>query len=232
MPAEVDHHIEGGIGLAAMLAAAGGFVDAWIFLRVVSVFVGNMSGNLIRLGIATGQGLGSTALAASVALWAFMTGVAAAAAHVDRRLVRQRPALGRSIFLAEAVLFLAIAGYVAVLDIGFSTRLTWTNVPVVVLGAFAMGMQAIGLRRVGATAVSTTYGTGAVVRLSEKLMLAQRRAPRPGDVPRRSTMVVLAAVLLAYVVGAIAASMAGQSPAWLLVPAGLQMFAALVPAEA
>ena len=91
-----------------------------------------------------------------------------------------------------------------------------------------MGMQAVGLRRVGETHVSTTYGTGAVVRLSEKLVLAFRQAPRPGDLPRRSTITVLVAVLVAYVAGAAGASAAGASPAWLLLPAAIQVAAAIL----
>ena len=43
----------------------------------------------------------------------------------------------------------------------------------------AMGLQATALRRVGQIAVATTYGTGAIVRVGEKVALAARRADRP-----------------------------------------------------
>lgn len=228
MPAETEHHIGGGIGVAVLLGVSGGFVDAYIFLNVVAVFVANMSGNLIRLGIASGQGRISIALGAGVALVAFMAGVAGATSYVDRRVVRQRAVIGRTIFVTEAALFIAIALYMAILDIAFHANLSFTNLPIVLVGAIAMGMQAVGLRRVGETHVSTTYGTGAVVRLSEKLVLALRRAPRPGEVRRRSTITVLLVVLVAYVAGAAGASAVGRSPAWLMLPAALQVAAAIV----
>lgn len=228
MPTESEHQIGGGIGVALLLGVSGGFVDAYIFLHVVAVFVANMSGNLIRLGIASGQGRVSIALGAGVALVAFMVGVAGATSYIDRRVVRQRAVIGRAIFVTEAVLFIAIGLYMALFDIVFEPNLSLSNLPIVLIGGIAMGMQAVGLRRVGETHVSTTYGTGAVVRLSEKIVLGVRRAPRPGDVPRRSTIMVLLAVLIAYVAGAAGASAAGRSPTWLLLPAAIQLAAAII----
>jgi len=89
-----------------------------------------------------------------------------------------------------------------------SRSVTVANVVMVLLGSAAMGMQAIALRRVGEIAVSTTYATGTVVRLGEKVALGLRRAPRHHGTPRRRSVFVLSAVLVAYVGGAAAAAAA------------------------
>ena len=64
----------------------------------------------------------------------------------------------------------------------------------------------------GATAVSTTYGTGALVRVSEKVVLGLRRAPRNHDLPRRRSVLVLASIIVGYVGGAIVASALPGAP--------------------
>ena len=71
---ERTHHPSGPLGLAIALAATAGFVDAHIYVNVTPVFVANMSGNLIHLGISLGEGDWFPALATVLALGAF-TGV-------------------------------------------------------------------------------------------------------------------------------------------------------------
>src|SRR4051794_30025782 len=54
LTSESRHHAAGPVGTAVCLAAAAGFVDAYVYTRVVPVFVANMSGNLIHLGLSLG----------------------------------------------------------------------------------------------------------------------------------------------------------------------------------
>ena len=84
-----------------------------------------------------------------------------------------------------------------------------------------MGVQAATLRRVGDVAVSTTYGTGAIVRIGEKVALAGRRAGRSSVHRRRVTVLVLATVLVSYVAGAAVAAALGSSKWLLFLPAGV-----------
>ncbi len=91
-----------------------------------------------------------------------------------------------------------------------------------------MGLQAIALRRVGQVAISTTYGTGAVVRLSEKFALAFRRTPRPGNHRRRVSIAILATVLFSYVLGAFAAASWNSNAYLLFIPAAVSLASAFV----
>src|SRR5690606_8054302 len=89
---------------------------------------------------------------------------------------------------------------------------------VIALSSIAMGVQTASLRNVGQVAVATTYGTGAVVRIAEKSVLAARRADRAVEHRRRRSLIVLCSVVAAYVCGASLAA---------LVATGLVMFAAV-----
>jgi uncharacterized membrane protein YoaK (UPF0700 family) len=82
-----------------------------------------------------------------------------------------------------------------------------------------MGLQATALRLVGEIAVATTYGTGAIVRIGEKLVLAARRADRRTEHRRRVAIGVLTVVLVSYVAGAAVATLAGSGALVLAIPA-------------
>lgn len=207
VPAEAEHHVTGPLTVAVGLALTAGFVDAFIYLNIAPVFVANMSGNMVRVGMAIGEGDGHAVVASFVAIVAFVVAAVMSAMVVDHRIrtadseLRRRPDPA-PLLLAEVGLLGVVAIVAIHWDVLFSASLRWGNVTVVALGAAAMGVQAIALRRVGQIAVSTTYGTGALVRIGEKIGLALRRAPRPHDVPRSRSAVVLAVVLAAYVAGA------------------------------
>lgn len=207
VPAEAEHHVTGPLAVAVGLALTAGFVDAFIYLNIAPVFVANMSGNMVRVGIAIGDGDGHAVIASFVAIIAFVAAAVVSAMVVDHRIRAAAPAERRRADPAPLLLAeVALLGLVAVVaihwDVLFTTRLAIGNLTVVALGAAAMGVQAIALRRVGQIAVSTTYGTGALVRIGEKIGLALRGAPRPHGVRRSRSAAVLTAVLAAYVAGA------------------------------
>ena len=98
-------------------------------------------------------------------------------------------------------------------------RVSETPMLAIEVGSTAMGLQAVSLRRVGSIAVSTTYGTGAIVRIGEKIALGLRRAERGSDVRRRATIFVITTILVGYVIGAaIAAAVDVTNRAWLVTP--------------
>jgi uncharacterized membrane protein YoaK (UPF0700 family) len=109
----------------------------------------------------------------------------------------------------------------------FTARPRAADLPVIVLAAMAMGIQAGALRRVGEIAVATTYGTGAIVRIGEKVVLAARRADRSSVHRRRVAIAVLLVVLVSYVAGAVIATVAGSSPWLLTVPTAVLVVCAL-----
>lgn len=228
MPTELKHHASGTLSMVGALAAAAGFVDAFVFQRVTPVFVANMSGNLVRLGMSAGIHDGHQAVAALVALAGFAIGVAAGAAHLDTHVRSERPPNPSGLLFFEGGLLIALALIVASADIGYSPSTEAADYPVILIGAAAMGLQAIALRRVGQVAISTTYGTGAFVRLSEKLALAFRRTPRPDNHRRRTSIAILATVLMSYVFGAFVAASWTANPYVLLIPASVSLASGVV----
>ncbi len=221
MPAESSHHPSGSLRLAAVLAAAAGFVDAFFYLRVAPVFVANMSGNLIRLGIATGVTDWNAVGGSAAALGGFVAGVIMATTHLDAQLRRQRHPHPSTLLLFEAIVLAALALALVLTHHHDASLVRSGDYPFIVLGATAMGAQAAAVRRVGEVAVSTTYGTGAVVRLGEKAVLALRRSIKVGEHRRRVTIVVLCTVLVGYVAGAAVAASVGGGSAYLFVPASV-----------
>lgn len=215
--------------MAISLAAVAGFIDAHLFLHVTSVFVANMSGNMVRVGIEVGDGHWTTAVGSLAALVAFTSGVIAAIAHHDHQLRRGRRVRPDRLLVAEMLLTLALPLLVIGFDVDFAESPGWIHATVIAIGAFAMGIQASALRRVGEVAVATTYGTGTIVRIGEKAALAMRRAERVGEGRRITTVTVLVAVLAGYIGGAAIASALGSSPVLLFIPpAVLAAFAVYV----
>lgn len=228
MPIEHKHHASGTLSMVAALAAAAGFADAFVFQNVTPVFIANMSGNLVRLGMSAGVHDGRQAVAALVALAGFAAGVAVGASRLDAHVRSERSPNPSALLFFEGGLLIVLALLVQSADIAYSPSTEPADYPVILIGAAAMGLQAIALRRVGQVAVSTTYGTGAVVRLSEKFALALRRTPRPGDHRRRNSIAILATVLLSYVFGAFVAASSSANPYLLFIPAAVSLVSAVV----
>ena len=224
MTQEGAHHPSGTLVLAVVLAVVAGFVDAHVYVHVTPVFVANMSGNLIHLGIFTGLGRWRTAVGSTVALGAFLLGVVTAVVHHDHRLRRRGRVSPDSLLFVEAGLVLVLPVLRLATGAGFHSEPTLAVYPILIVAAFAMGLQAAALRRVGEIAVATTYGTGAIVRIGEKLALAARRADRPTVNRRRSTIAVLVIVLVSYAGGAAFAALLGGG-AWVLLIPGVVLTA-------
>ncbi len=215
MTAEHAHHPSGPLAVAVGLAVVAGYLDAYLFLFVTNVFVANMSGNMIRIGIFAGDGSWTTTAASAAALGAFMTGVVVAILHHDRRLQRGASVRPDELLFAEAALMFSLPIMLYGFDLGFATNPGPAHYLVIGVAAMAMGMQASALRRVGEIAVATTYGTGTVVRVGEKIALALRKAERVSDHRRLYTILVLFVVLVGYIGGAAIASALGSAH-WLL----------------
>ena len=221
MTAESAHHPSGPLVLAFSLAGVAGFIDAHLFLHVTNVFVANMSGNMVRVGIFSGSGDWSIAVGSVASLFAFAAGVVVAIAHHDRRLQQNKSVRPDELLVVEALFTLSLPIILTVFDVEFSNQAAPIHFLVIGIGAFAMGIQASSLRRVGSIAVATTYGTGTIVRIGEKVALGLRRADRTSVGRRSATIMVLVGVLACYVGGAAAASALGSSPLLLLIPSAV-----------
>jgi uncharacterized membrane protein YoaK (UPF0700 family) len=183
--------------------------------------VANMSGNMVRVGISSGSGDWSIAAGSLAALLAFVASVVVAIAHHDRRLQQNKPVRPDELLVIEALLTLSLPIILIVGHVEFSNQAGPAHYLVIGSGAFAMGIQASSLRRVGSIAVATTYGTGTIVRIGEKVALGLRRAERTSVGRRSATVIVLVGVLACYMGGAATAAALGSSPLLLLIPSAV-----------
>lgn len=212
------HHPTGPLRLAALLAAVAGFVDAHIYLNVVNVFVANMSGNMIHLGIFTGEFAWRNAEAPVVAILGFVSGVIVATAYHTRRRRAGLAVQPHVLVWAEAILIALMTAGLCLWHPGFSTKVSAGDLAFVALGAAAMGIQTAALRRVRSVQIATTYGTGTIVRIGEKAvshMAARGNWFENNGGLHNVPVIILVTVLLSYIGGAGLASFLGAEH-WLL----------------
>jgi uncharacterized membrane protein YoaK (UPF0700 family) len=185
--------------LLVCLTFGSGAVDAVSFFGLGRVFTGNMTGNMVLLGLAAGRAKGSEVVRSAVSLGAFCAGVLLAAVLIQ--LISKRAAPGRdsrvwpvgvSIVLALEVLVQAgfLAGWLAVRG---HPGLVLEAV-LVGLSALAMGMQSDAVAALGVTGVTTTYVTGTMTGLLRALVVGG------DDIPSRLRRL---AVLVGLLVGAV-----------------------------
>lgn len=169
--------------LLVALTFAAGAVDAVVFLRL-DVFTAVMTGNIVLLGLAVGQGAFRNAFRSLVALTAYAAGVLAAA-----RLVGTTP--HDSIWPAHVTRALAIEWVLHAVFLGgwILTDARPDGVAaasLIAVSGVAMGIQAATARTL-APNMSTTYVTGTLTALLSELSALGALGP---DARRRVTIVV------------------------------------------
>jgi uncharacterized membrane protein YoaK (UPF0700 family) len=154
--------------LMLALTFSTGVVDAVGYLGLDRVFTGNMTGNVVVLGMALAGGASLPVLRPALALLGFMLGAAA----TGRLLRPDGPGWGRrtsGAFLAVAVGLAALA-VVAVVVPGADAGPAGTVVTSVL--AVLMGAQAATARRLKVADVTTVVVTSTIVALSSESRLA------------------------------------------------------------
>lgn len=101
--------VEETYGVAMLLAACGGFLDAFTYLGHGHVFANAMTGNVVLLGVFAAAGNWAQSLAHLYPILAFLSGVAAAEAFRLPRFLKWMPHAPLASLTLE-ILFLAIAG--------------------------------------------------------------------------------------------------------------------------
>jgi uncharacterized membrane protein YoaK (UPF0700 family) len=199
--------------MLVMLSLAAGCVDAVGFLGLGQIFVANMTGNTVLLGLALGQARGEASLRAVVALAGFIVGVAAGAAIVGpgRERSAWSPAVTAALALELAVLVACAAGWF----LAGSEPAGGEVYALICLLALAMGVQSAAVRRLGVPGVATTYITGTLTDLTEGAIARLRpvvsaavSGERGEEHPERTRpsargLVLPADVWLAYGIGAV-----------------------------
>ncbi|MGI8911430.1 MAG: YoaK family protein, partial [Rubrobacteraceae bacterium] len=219
--------------LLVLLSLAAGCVDAVGFLGFGEVFVANMTGNTVLLGIAIGQGDGQAALRAGTALAGFICGVAAGAVVVGRK--RERGVWPKAVTAALAVELAVLISFAGGWLFAGSEPSRAITLLLISLSSLAMGVQSSAVRRLGVPGVATTYITGTLTNLTEGAIDWLRtfrslkttggngeEQPEPAQ-PSARGLLLPADVWLAYGAGAVAGG-AAQLLWWpmaVLFPAGI-----------
>ena len=190
--------------LLIVLTVVTGLVDAVSYLKLGHVFVANMTGNVVLLGLAVG-GVSEFSIAVSLtAIGSFLLG-ALAGGRLGSRTGQHR---GR---------FLALATYaqVSVVGAAFVVSLASSDVSggilaytLVVLLAFAMGLQNAAARRLGVPDLTTTVLTQTVTGFAADSHFAGGANPNVG---RR--LLAIVAMFIGAAMGAVLIFHAGVSAA-------------------
>jgi uncharacterized membrane protein YoaK (UPF0700 family) len=183
--------------LLVALTFAAGSVDAVALLRL-DVFTAVMTGNIVLLGLAVGQGSFGNALRSIIALVAYGVGVVVGARIVGAVVIETHwsPTVTRALAVEWALQLAFLIGW-------FITGANPDGVSAATLIAFsgvAMGIQAATARAL-APGMSTTYVTGTLTGLLSELSALGSVS---GDRLRRASIVV--ALALGAVAGAFALS--------------------------
>jgi uncharacterized membrane protein YoaK (UPF0700 family) len=149
--------------LLLTLTAAAGSADAVSFLGLGRVFTANMTGNLVLLGIAIGQGQLAGSIRAVIAFGGFVVGLLIGVRVTSRTepaaLWPRSATVG---LLGElGLLLLLLAGWEISGDRPGAVALD----VLVALSGGAMGMQTAAARRLGVAGVTTTFVTGMLTNL-------------------------------------------------------------------
>ena len=150
-----------------LLTVVAASVDAISYLGLGHVFTAMMTGNTVLLGLALAQGEVLAALRSILALIGFSVGVFVGAMIVERE---SYPADW------PAVVTVALALEATILAIFAANFILFDNIHggviflLIVLSAFAMGVQSAAVRRLGVPGIATTYITGTLTSLMVDLL--------------------------------------------------------------
>lgn len=211
-----------------VLTAVTGLVDAVSFLRLGHVFVANMTGNVVFLGFSVDPGSGLSPLASLIALAGFVGG-ALAGGRTAHALAGSGPGRWLAIaFGGEAGILALVAVLTATGTLPFTGDGRYVTIAVL---AIALGGQNSTVRHLGAADLTTTVLTRTLTGLVADSVLGGGTGGKPhrrigsiaamlvgaaiGAVILRwssTAVIAVAAVLVAAVAGAFAASPTVRRP--------------------
>jgi uncharacterized membrane protein YoaK (UPF0700 family) len=177
------------IGISAMMAAAGGFLDAFTYIGHGHVFANAMTGNVVLLGVALGVGDFGQAEHHLVPILAFIAGVVFAR-------VLHLPPIERQI--ASPHLACMIVETAFLLGVGWLPQ-TFPD-DILTLGiAFIGSIQLATFATVRGAAYASTFTTGNLRKFAES---AFALALNPNNADARVLTAAFAALCLAFFIGA------------------------------
>lgn len=183
-------------GVLVLLAAAAGWLDGTAYLRA-HVFIANMTGNTVLLGLGLGHYAPGRIVRPITAIAAFVCGAFSGSAIAEAGT--SAPRGGVRALAIETVLLAAFA----MLWFFFSGREPLV-LALIALASFSMGIQQAATERLHpAPAVSTTYQGGTVEKLGAGLYKALKGEPR--------TLLMNGAIWLVYLTSAVGVALLGKA---------------------
>ncbi len=209
--------------LSWVLAANAGFVDAAGYVALVRLFTAHQSGNTAGLGVALGAGDWTDAWRRGVSILAFVVGVGVGTALVEINN-RRRPRRSAAALAAVQMLVLGLALAVGE-DVSVHGRLdpaqTGAYVAAAAALAGAMGLQTVGLRRIGGRSVRTTFVTGLLTNAAENFVVGLGTRREGGRRRLLSASALLGSVWVFYLAGGVAGGVA--QAAWSFAALGVPL---------
>ena len=176
--------------LGALLAMAGGFLDAHTYLLRGNVFANAQTGNIVLFGVNLARGDLAQALYCAVPIAAFALGVVATELVRHRFRARRHHLHWRQLIVAaEGALLLGVA----FLPVGGE----WDVLANVAI-SFICALQTETFRKVNGSACATTMCTGNLRSATERLL----RFARGGDARDRSESRLYYGVIACFIAGA------------------------------
>src|SRR5215472_5908504 len=145
---------------------AAGCVDAIVYI-IAHVFTANMTGNAVLLGISLGSNISMATVRSLVALITFIAGIVLGAVMVTNE---GKGIPWKRIRLAVLVESAVLALFAAVFLLPVSLQAEGTIETLIVLSAFAMGMQSATVKRLNLPGIATTYITGTMTSMISGLV--------------------------------------------------------------
>lgn len=185
--------VESSIRFAMMLAAVGGFLDAYSYINA-SVFAGAQTGNLVLLTIHLAAREWREALGSLIPIVAFAVGSSVGGSLGLETVQRVIPSPAQAALLLEIAL-LALAGV---------PPIAGPAIPMTVLLSMAAGVQMAVFTRVQDWSFSTTVTTSNITKwMSSIVAMIEGR-----DDSAASRAAAFTGIILAFAVGGIAAAVA------------------------
>lgn len=177
------------IAVAVGLAFVAAYVDALSWLSLDRVFAGQMSGNVVLLGVHLAAGEGEHAWLQGEAVGAFFAGLIVSGTAIEIGLRRRKPRILTVALAIELMLLVLFALAVGPFGLKLGSEQPQPAAAIYMLVgivALAMGVQNTSLRMAGILSAFTTHITGTLTQFGEQVIvcgfaLLQRGDPRaPG----------------------------------------------------
>ncbi|MGL6236169.1 MAG: YoaK family protein [Segniliparus sp.] len=213
-----------------VLTFTAGLIDAVCFLRLGHVFVANMTGNVVFLGVNAANTAGRILLGSSVSLAAYMLG--ALAGGRLWRFLRHRPrAWHTAVWGSHGFLLLAAA--LLAWTAPFREQL-WLASVFIALLAVGFGMQNATVRIMGVADLTTTVLTATITQLASESRFGTGARPKPWRKIASISMIVLGAGVGALLlrVFAVGSATAGVTAVAAALVTGVALVYAFAPTRA